>query len=268
MISDARKPAPPAAPAAAAAVAIMTAAATAGPPTTSDVPAPATGPAATDLAPVETLSATACAPATDAAPADVSPLADAETPAATDVVPNVVSESPVPINMLPHKNSRVTVKGSEVGGFVFLSSTVPGTGPVVTVAHDDLTWRHYAGEELLELQGTKSAPGGLVVQGVLCTSSGEAEGYLRGPYRAQVPWELFSELKAGNAPQMAPENSRVTRRSRASEGGMVRMHVVSRYATCFNSPSISVVKKSSFHTGARRTRNPCSSGAEPAWRSR
>jgi len=226
--------------AAAAAAAIMTAAATAGPPTTSDVPAPAIGPADTDLAPVETRSAPAGAPATDAAPADISPLADAETPAATDVIPNVLSKSPVPINMLPHKNSRVTIKGSEVGGFVFLCSTIPGTGPVVTVAHDDLTWRHYAGEELLELQETTSAPEGVVVRGVLRMSSGEVEGYLRGPYRAQDPWELFSELKAGNAAQMAPENSRMTRQSRESEGGMVRMHMASRYTDVVSNQTITI----------------------------
>ena len=37
------------------------------------------------------------------------------------------------------------------------------------------------------------------------------------------------------------------------------------YAQCCNSTPISVIKKSSFHTGAQRTCKPCSSGAKPAF---
>ena len=52
--------------------------------------------------------------------------------------------------------------------------------------------------------------------------------------------------------------------------GRARSHARSakRFSQCCNSHPISVAKRTAFHTGARRTRKPCSSIAKPAWRSR
>ena len=227
-------PAPPAATAAAAVTAA--AAAATGPPTTSDAPAPATGSTGTDLAHVGTLSAPAGASATTAAP-----VADSMTPTAT-VVPNTVSESPVPIILLgPRKNSMVTIRGSKLGGFVFLrSDTISEKGVVVAVVRDDdFSWNKFEGKELAELEETTLAPESVVVRGVFRMSSGDIEGYLLGPYIAQSPWELFSEFKKAGA---APENLRVTRQSGVS---LISRYVVSSNQTItIDSPAIGLGKHS------------------------
>jgi len=135
----------------------------------------------------------------------------------------------------------VTIRGSKLGGFVFLrSDTISEKGVVVAVVRDDdFSWNKFEGKELAELEETTLAPESVVVRGVFRMSSGDIEGYLLGPYIAQSPWELFSEFKKAGA---APENLRVTRQSGVS---LISRYVVSSNQTItIDSPAIGLGKHS------------------------